>query len=180
MRYFSDGDIQAAELPYKNVFGKFSENGEYLGLDDFSNIDVSMFLLMSDNEIENAETLLCSAVFENRYVDLSIPKFKIEFSTSLNDIMQKMGVVSAFSEKNADFSNMFEEKGMFISDTIHKTYISVDEKGTEAAAVTGIGMGGSSMPPEPIEVKFNKPFTFVIRDNSNGEILFMGEYSYIS
>ena len=67
---------------------------------------------------------------------------------------------------------------MFITDAIHKTYITVDEKGTEAAAVTGTGMGATSLPPEPVEIKFDKPFTFVICDNISGEILFMGEFAF--
>ena len=73
---------------------------------------------------------------------------------------------------------MFDNGNMWIDSSIHKTYIKVDEEGTEAAAVTALGMAGSAMPPEPIEVKFNKPFTFVIRDDANGEILFMGEYAF--
>lgn len=56
--------------------------------------------------------------------------------------------------------------------------IEIDEKGTEAAAVTSIGMAGSSLPPQPIDVKFNEPFTFVIRDNISGEVLFLGEFSF--
>ena len=67
---------------------------------------------------------------------------------------------------------------MWFTDTLHKTYISVDEKGTEASAVTSIGMGGSSLPPEPIELKFNNPFYFAIRDNTSGETLFMGRYAF--
>ena len=76
---------------------------------------------------------------------------------------------------------MFTETpdNIFISDVIHKTFISVDENGTEAAAVTGVGMGGSGMPTEPpIIFNANKPFTYYIRDDLNEEILFMGEYAY--
>ena len=62
---------------------------------------------------------------------------------------------------------------------LHKTYIKVDEKGTEAAAVTALAGGASSAPPDPIVVKFDTPFTYVIRDDANGEILFMGEYAFV-
>jgi len=61
---------------------------------------------------------------------------------------------------------------------MHKTYIKVDERGTEAAAVTGLFGGAESVPPEPIVVKFDTPFTYVIRDDANGEILFIGEYAF--
>ena len=60
-----------------------------------------------------------------------------------------------------------------------QTYISVDEKGTEAAAVTGMAMAGSSLPPEPTIMKANRPFTYLIRDNTSGEILFLGEYAFV-
>ena len=66
---------------------------------------------------------------------------------------------------------------MWFTDTI-KTFICVDEEETEAAAVTSIGMSGSALSPESIELKFNKPFYFAIRDNTSGEILFMGRYAF--
>jgi len=68
---------------------------------------------------------------------------------------------------------------MWITDTVHKTYISVDEHGTEAAAVTGMGMAGSALPPKPIEFILDRPFSFIIRDNISDEILFMGEYAFV-
>ena len=93
-------------------------------------------------------------------------------------VYENIGIKTAFDTKTAQFEKMFDSGNMWFTDTIHKTFISVDEKGTEAAAVTGIGMGGSSLPPEPIELKFNKPFYFVIRDNISGESLFMGRYAF--
>ena len=80
--------------------------------------------------------------------------------------------------KNINFKKMFDTGNMFISDTIHKTYISVDEKGTEAAAVTAIAMAGSALPPEPCQIKFNKPFWFMIKDKNSQETLFIGKYSF--
>ena len=67
---------------------------------------------------------------------------------------------------------------MAVTDAVHKAYIKVDEKGTEAAAVTMIGMAGSGLPPEPVIFCADKPFTFVIRDNISEEILFIGEFSF--
>ena len=92
--------------------------------------------------------------------------------------MKKIGVSDAFVPSSADFGKMFDKGNAYLMDAVHKTYIKVDEEGTEAAAVTTAGMAGSALPPEPIEVKFNKPFTFVNKDNANGEILFIGEYSF--
>ena len=93
-------------------------------------------------------------------------------------VYENIGIKTAFDTKTARFEKMFDSGNMWFTDTIHKTFISVDEKGTEAAAVTSIGMGGSALPPEPIELKFNKPFYFAIRDNTSGEILFMGRYAF--
>lgn len=107
-----------------------------------------------------------------------MPKFESEFDTSLIDIMNKLGVEDAFEHSKADFTNMFDSGNMYLMAAMHKTYIKVDERGTEAAAVTGLFGGATSVPPEPIVVKFDTPFTYVIRDDANGEILFIGEYAF--
>ena len=88
-----------------------------------------------------------------------------------------MGIDTAFTEM-ADFDKMLGEKNLQLTDVLHKTYINVDEKGTEAAAVTAAMAGATSMPPEPVSVKFDKPFTYVIMDNTTKDILFMGEYAF--
>lgn len=169
------------ELPYKNRVDKFSDSGEYIGTESFDDLDVSMYLMLADGSI-NAEQELNSAItdenFKRTYTKLSMPKFKIEYSERLNDTLKNIGIKTAFDTKTARFEKMFDSGNMWFTDTIHKTFISVDEKGTEAAAVTSIGMGGSALPPEPIELKFNKPFYFAIRDNTSGEILFMGRYAF--
>ncbi len=175
MNYASEGDIQAVELPYKNRFDSFSEDGQYTGTEVYD-VDVSMYLIMTDTDKNIAKMLNEMAYFdrfESKYISLSMPKFKIEYETSLNDILRNIGINRAF-ETNAEFGKMFDSGNMFFTDTIHKTFINVDEKGTEAAAVTAMVMAGSALPPEPMELKFNKPFYFVIRDNTSGEVLFMG------
>ena len=156
--------VKIAELPYK------VESGES------KDMNVSMFLMMSDKEF-NPEKTLNSAKLSSQYTALSMPKFKIEYSAGLNDMLKELGVNKAFTEA-AEFEKMFDEGNMSITDVLHKTYIDVDEDGTEAAAVTSIGLATTALLPQPTELKFDKPFTFVIRDNTNGEILFMGEYAF--
>ena len=129
----------------------------------------------SENTLSN---LIENSSLTNKRIKLSIPKFESEFDTSLIDIMNKLGVVDAFEDEKADFRKMFDSGNMFLMAALHKTYIKVDEKGTEAAAVTALAGGAASAPPEPIVVKFDTPFTYVIRDDANGEILFMGEYAF--
>ena len=179
--YSETKSAKIIELPYKNRVYKFSDSGEHIGTDSFDDLDVSMYLMLADSGI-NAERELDTAIngksFERTYTKLSMPKFKIEYSEHLNDTLKNIGIKTAFDTKTARFEKMFDLGNMWFTDTIHKTFISVDEKGTEAAAVTSIGMGGSALPPEPIELKFNKPFYFAIRDNTSGEILFMGRYAF--
>ncbi len=174
---YSDADgVSVVELPYLTRYDVISEDGEYLETKYLEDVSISMYLMMSDGSFSPEETLN-KAEIESRYIALSVPKFNIDYSTGLNDILKTIGINRAF-QNDAEFNNMFDEGNMWIDSTIHKTYIKVDEEGTEAAAVVAIGMAGAALPPEPIEVKFNKPFTFVIRDNINGEILFMGEYAF--
>ena len=178
INYASEGGTRIIELPYKNRFDSFSEGGEYTGTQIFDDINVSMYLIMTDRETniaKNLNEMVYLERFERKYINLSMPKFKIEYETSLNDALRAMGINKAF-KSDAEFEKMFDSGNMFFTDTIHKTFISVDEHGTEAAAVTSIEMAGSALPPKPIELKFDKPFYFVIRDNVSGEILFMGRY----
>ena len=173
--------LKMIELPYKNRADKISEDGEYLGTDKYDNLDVSMYLIMAESNI-NVEQELSAAIndnaFKSAYIRLAMPKFKIEYYTNLNEIFMNIGITTAFDKKNADFTKMFDKGNMCFTKTIHKTFIDVDEKGTEAAAVTAIGMAGTALPPEPIELKFNKPFYFAIRDNISAETLFMGRFAY--
>ncbi|MBQ4526512.1 MAG: hypothetical protein II998_00405, partial [Clostridia bacterium] len=155
------------------------ENGKYLGTKTVDGVDVRMYLLMSDSDFAPEEALN-NARFTSKYVALSMPKFKIEYASKMEAILKELGIEKAFSKKTADFKNMFDYGNMWIDSVFHKTYIDVNEEGTEAAAVTALSMDGASanIPPEPVEIKFNKPFTFVIKDDANGEILFVGEYAF--
>lgn len=178
MRYFASDSLQVVELPYLNHLSHFSEDGTYLETEVFGNLNVSMYLMMGDGKVSDPQALLEATELDSQYVSLSMPKFEFEYATALDSILKDMGIVTAFDTHNADLRPMFDMGNMWVTDTVHKTFISVDEEGTEAAAVTAIAAGGSAMPPEPVAVTFDKPFTFVIRDNLNGEILFLGEYAF--
>ena len=173
-----DKDIQIVKLGYKNALYTEDENGE-IKTERNDDVDVSMYVILAPSD-KDAAQLASSDMTKNTYIKLSMPKFKIEYDTKLNDILKGIGIKTAFDKEKADFSKMFASERVWLTDTVHKTYISVDEKGTEAAAVTGIEAGGTALPPEPVEVKINRPFKFVIRDNMGGEVLFMGEYAYPS
>lgn len=178
--YVETNSVKILELPYKNRVDKVAEDGEFLGTERFDNLNVSMYLILSDGDSveEELNNAIGNNAFESRYIKMAMPKFKIEYSASINEMLMNTGIVSAFDGSKADFKKMFDKGNMWFTNVLHKTYISVDEKGTEAAAVTAIHMAGSALPPQPIELKFNKPFYFVIRDNTSGETLFMGCYAY--
>ena len=176
--YFGDENTTLVNIPYKNYIG--TENGDY----HHDDMDISMYVMMTDaeNKVAELENLLGLGMVKHERIELYLPKFKIETSIVLNDILKNAGIVRAFDKFGAQFEKMFDKKdeyNMYIDTVLHKTYIDVDEKGTEAAAVTAIMMAGAaSAPKEPKVVKFDKPFTFIIRDNQNEEILFMGEYLF--
>lgn len=103
---------------------------------------------------------------------LVMPKFTLAYEASLNEILKGMGMSNAFKVGIADFSRISGAPGdLFISEVKHKTFVEVNEEGTEAAAVTSVGIGTTAA-PLPIEV--NRPFLFAIREHHSGTILFIG------
>jgi serpin B len=106
-------------------------------------------------------------------VALTMPKFEFESEFGLKETLIEMGMEEPFRD-SADFSGMSKESDLRIDDVVHKAFVSVDEAGTEAAAATGVIVGTTSMPPEPVTVTLDRPFVFLIRDIKTGAILFIG------
>jgi len=104
-----------------------------------------------------------------REVDLFVPKFKIEYETTLNEPLKQMGMEIAFSD-SSDFSGI-SDAPLAISEVKQKTVIEVNEEGTEAAAVTSVNVA-TSLPPT---FRADRPFLFLIQESSSGVILFMGK-----
>jgi serpin B len=162
--YLQENGFQAVSLPYK---------GDKL----------SMLILLPDqgffNQIKNELSAdQISSIMNNLQkveVDFSMPKFKVESSFGLKDILSEMGMPDVFEPGIADLSGMDGTKDLYISAVEHKAYIDVDENGTEAAAATAIVVGLTSMPVEVNELKINRPFMYFIFDNESGSILFMGQ-----
>lgn len=108
---------------------------------------------------------------------LSLPKFEARYTKALSDEMKQLGMGIAFDPQHADFSNMLQNrsKEIVISEILHKTFIRVDEKGSEAAAVTAVMMKATSMAPQAmVELHFNRPFFYAIVDTERSIPLFMG------
>ena len=106
---------------------------------------------------------------------VTMPRFKFSWDMKLNEVLQQMGIKKAFNV-SADFSGITKDMNLFISEVIHKTYIDVNENGTEAAAVTAIIMStGESGPDLRPYFTVNRPFIFAISEKTTGAILFIGE-----
>jgi serine protease inhibitor len=109
-----------------------------------------------------------------REVDLSLPKFKFEYKKQLNDVLTNLGLGIAFTDL-ANFSGINGTGGLKISKVMHKSFIEVNEEGTEAAAVTGVEMVVTSVPASPLQFHVNRPFLFALRETTTGAILFLGK-----
>jgi len=109
-------------------------------------------------------------------VNLSMPKFNIESEFELNKTLADLGMKEAFTE-SANFSGITEQEKLFISAVAHKANITVDEEGTEAAASTAVMMTKTSVMMDTIDFKVDKPFFFILRNNKNNLIYFIGKIS---
>lgn len=163
--YTNDENLQLVQLPYGNQAFSMMV---LLPAEDKKLQDV-IATTRQEGYWENLKSGLHEAE-----VELSLPKFKTEYSKRLNEVLTKMGMGIAFANV-ADFSRMSDTPAK-IDFVKQDTYISTDESGTEAAAVTTIGMIMTSLPVNPEKVVFNanRPFLYLIQENSTGAILFMG------
>ena len=120
---------------------------------------------------------------QNRSVNVSMPRFKMETDYKLGDALQSMGMKKAFQERVADFTAMSTSTNpddrLSISRVLHKAFVEVNEKGAEAAAATAVMMAKkkdsepASFPFTP-DFRADRPFLFLIRDMDSGMVLFMG------
>ena len=107
---------------------------------------------------------------------MQLPKFTLEYEIKLNDALKALGMEVAFNSSQADFTKMYkkEEVGLnlYISEVKHKTFVEVNEQGTEAAAVTSVEMRLESA---GTFMRVDRPFIFAIRENQSETILFIGK-----
>ncbi|MFM8369078.1 MAG: serpin family protein [Chloroflexota bacterium] len=161
--YFVGDGYAMAELPYA---------GESA---------VMTLLVPDEGRFEEIEAQIDGAMFNEALANLApadvtlrMPKFEFESPFNLSDALIDMGMPLAFDENRADFSGMTDQQDLYIGNVIHKAFVAVDEKGTEAAAATAVVMeGATAMMPENV-LTINRPFLFFIRDVETGQILFIG------
>nr|AGF93411.1 serpin 1 precursor [uncultured organism] len=160
-RYVEGESYKAVELPYNvqdmSMMVILPEKGHFSGFEK----------TLSDQKLESIIKNM-----ESREVDLTMPKFEFEKSLNLSKILIDMGMPVAFGGR-ANFSGMTGDRSLFIDEILHKAFVSVDEKGTEAAAATAVVMTETSVVPT-VEMSIDSPFIFLIRDNETDTILFFG------
>lgn len=159
--YFGNEIFSSVVLPYKN--DKF--NMVLL----LPNEDISADDLIEGMDMKDFKTILDNNTVKN--IQISIPKFKFPYKKLFNEPLINMGLAVAFSE-NANFSNL-SDVATHISFVLQKTYIDVNEKGTEAAAVTVVRIETTSAGPPRFVL--NRPFLFLITEKHTNAIAFMGK-----
>ena len=108
---------------------------------------------------------------------VALPKSKVEYGAGLNEALTNLGLGIVFDANRAQFSRMIEgPRRLYIGDVLHKTFLLIDEEGSTAAAVTGIGMAATATmrPKEEFNLVFDRPFVVAIADEKSGTILFLG------
>lgn len=163
LAYFENDLFQSVSLPYGDSL--FSMN-IYLPKPDQSLNQVIEALSTANWRNWNAQYGATEILF-------SMPKFELAYEKKLNDVLTDLGMGVAFTGK-ADFTKINSNGQLSISEVRHKSFITVDEKGTEAAAVTIIGVELTSVPLHPI-MTVDRPFLFVIRDHTTNSALFIGK-----
>ena len=182
-----DGTKQACEFMYSTEsnyfeddkaigFLKYYKSGKYAFVAMLPKEGVTVSEYIASLNGESLNELLSNPQHTTVYT--SLPKFETSYSVEMSEILKSMGMTEAFDPDNADFEGLGTSTGgnIFISRVIHKTYISVEEKGTKAAAVTIVEPGdGAAMEPEqPKEVYLDRPFVYMLIDCENNIPFFIG------
>lgn len=169
--YTENDQLQMVWLPYQGQF-------------------VGMYVVLPKPgvELKNIVEKLTAAEWMNlvggmksRPGQVGLPRFKTEYAASLKPALAALGMEDAFNPDKADLNGILPPDStperVFISDALHKTYLKVDEQGTEAAAATAVIMGITSAPADPFTMVADRPFLLAIADKPTGVILFLGSIS---
>ncbi len=173
-KYIKSDEVEGIILPYK---ADSDVELEFVGIIPNTSVNEYIKELTTDkiNSLFNNTKLATSKL----HIDLSLPRFT--YGSGIDnfiEVLKELGINEAFNPVKANFKNMIEiDKNVYVDTAIHKTKIELNEKGTKAAAVTYFGTRAYGMLPEDyetIDIKFNKPFIYMIREKNTGELLFFG------
>jgi serine protease inhibitor len=167
--YVETQAYQAVDLPYGN--GAFSMTVVLPRAGTDINALVSTLATSSWNSL--------TASLQPRKVELFLPRLTLNWERKLNDDLKALGMLKAFAPGGADFTRMAAAptgNQLYIDFVKQKTFVAVDEEGTEAAAATAVGIGVTSAPIIPV-MRVDRPYFFVLRERLSGTLLFMGKIS---
>lgn len=164
LAYFEHEKFQAVSLPYGD-----------------ETLSMKVLLPKENSSLQELEGMFTmdnwkqwNSALHKKNGTILLPTFQLEYEALLNDILVNLGMATAFAH-NANFSKMIEEmNSLAISEVKQKTFIDVNEEGTEAAAITSVAIAETSAPADSFYMKVNRPFVIVITDNQTDTILFMG------
>ncbi len=187
--YREDGSTEEVAMMKKEDKLKYATNSLFSAVQlPYGNGQYNMVVLLPENDNKPGDIIdvltpenwgLWMESFEDKdRVAVTMPRFKFAFDSGLKNALRAMGMQKAFVSNVADFSKIADDKSLYISSVIHKSFIDVNETGTEAAAVTSVTVGVTSINPNEVEkiyFRVNKPFIFAITEKDTGAILFIGE-----
>lgn len=191
--YFLDGRTVQTDMMYQESHFLYIDGSGFKAIELFYERRLlSMIVLVPDKgNFTGFETSMDETVIQNiiselhleeddsytnaKYVQLIMPKFEFSSEVDLKDALQDMGMTGSFGG-SADFSGIDGSRELYIGAAKHKSYVKIDEEGTEAAAATYIGDVAFGVPEVDAVLTIDRPFIFLIRDNSTGLILFLGRF----
>lgn len=186
--YLANGESKEAETMHKEDKLEYTSNSLFSAVKlPYGNGQYNMVVMLPSSD-KNSQDVIDNLTSENwkswnqqfeekEHVVVCLPRFKFSFKMPLNNVLKEMGMIDAFLGGVADFSKITEQD-LFISSVLHKSYIDVNENGTEAAAVTAITFATTSIGHEEVQKIYftvDKPFIFAITEKDTGAILFIGE-----
>ena len=172
--YYQDSEVQAVELPYKN------DSMSALIILPNKDIDINDYINKKNVNDELVKKVVNG--MKTTYVKLSLPKFEVGFYSKLKDVLRRLNMVTPFTGV-ADFSGINGSGGLYIDDVIHKTYLKVDEIGSEAAGVTVVDMRKGVPSSKVVGMEVNRPFIVILRSSElpiNNEFLFVAKIEEIT
>ena len=172
--YIKNDDVEGIILPY---FSNSNIELEFVGI--IPN-NINDYIKEINQEKLNGLFNNTTQATNKLHINLSLPRFT--YSYEINDfisVLNNLGIKEAFNQDKANFKKMIEiDENVYVGEAIHKTKIELNEKGTKAAAVTYFGVFETTAMIEKnfdeINIKFNKPFIYMIREKNTGELLFFG------
>jgi serpin B len=183
--FYRESDSVSAVFMHREGTCRYDSGTDYSALEmQYKGSEISMLIILPNpGKMAAVESALSSdflsaleGALQSRAVWVGIPKFKFgTASISLKNMLSALGMAAAFSDA-ADFSGIDGSRDLLIQDAIHKAFVSVDERGTEAAAATAVIVGKSSLEfPPPVPFMADRPFIFLIKDNATGTVVFIGK-----